>query len=128
MKILKPVSVSRRLPKIPEGEPFSAAVIVRYQNKKVSDSFTALSLAYCDGDGEWIDANEGLKIIGIIFKPGGPNEVIKWYEEIEIESLFPDDDQSTTAADAHSKNFTKQLSHIEGQSFLENHIIKMLKK
>jgi len=126
MKILVPVPVEKRLPAILEGpeEEFSAAVIVDYTIGIQPDIHK--TFAYLDENKEWHDA-QGLEK-EIRFKPVGFNKVIAWYEEIEIESLFPDDKTSVmVAANASGKSFTKMLSHQEGQTYIQNYIIKKLK-
>lgn len=124
-KILIPILVTKRLPEIKEGEPFSGAVIVRYVNPKVSPEFSALLFAYCDQSGRWDCA-----------VPDNPlefsesrNKVIEWYEEIELESLFPDSDISYNVAEnASGKRINGTVLHQEGQNFFKNHLLKQLKK
>jgi hypothetical protein len=127
-KILIPIPVNKRLPEIKAGESFSGCVIVRFINKKVSDDFSALTFAYCDSSGKWEDAmpkNEKF----IRFKPEGAHEVVEWYQETELESLFPDKDISYNVANNASENrINGTMLHQEGQTFVQNHILKEIKK
>lgn len=130
-KILIPVDPSIRKPVIIKDillcvkRRVSGIVIVRYINKIVSESFSELSLAYFDyEDNIW-----RRDILGDSFFQDKNNQVTKWYEEIEIESLFPDEDLSYHVAQAAANNHMERtIIHQEGQSFFKNYIIKQLKK
>jgi hypothetical protein len=125
-KILIPIPVERRLPQFEEGQPFSNTVIVRYINKRTAPDFSALAFAYCDKLGGWYDASpESL----IEFKPEGSNEVVEWYEEKDLEELFPDDETSyRTAQNAGNGIIWKNAIHQEGQDFVKNFVRRQLKK
>lgn len=127
MKILKPVPVEKRLPAILEGpdQLFSRPVIVDYKIGNYPDIYKAF--AYRDKNEEWHDT-QGLDEKEMRFISGSRNKIIAWYEEIEVESLFPDDNTSSTVAvNASNKSFAKTLSHQEGQTYIQNYIIKKLK-
>ncbi len=122
-KILIPIAVSKALPEIPEGELSSACVIVRYTNKHVSDDYTGMSVAYCDHDGRWEDAypEQREKF------DGRTNTVVEWYKEVELESLFPDKDQSYDCAKNAAENKINGIFlHQEGQTYFKNFILKKL--
>jgi hypothetical protein len=135
-KILRPVDASIHKPEpVHDNEmlkdlKLSAAVIVRFINKKVSETYSALSFAYYNHSEKiWKNANPGENCLHDIDLANQNNEVVEWYEGIEIESLFPDDDHSAfVATQASNGSFQKQLSHQEGQTFNQNHILKQLKK
>ncbi len=127
-KILIPIPVERRLPAFEENQPFSNAVIVRYINKGVAPDFSAQCFAFCDKSGKW-DSADPYAAEGILFKPEGSNEVIEWYEEIEFNSLFPDDETSyRTAQNAGNGIIWKNAIHQEGQDFVKNYARRQLKK
>jgi len=128
MKILRPVPVEKRLPAIEPEELFSPAVIVDYDTNTSVVADIHKAFAYCDKNGHWHDAMAFEADILINFFPYGKCQVIQWYEEIEIESLFPDDKSSSTAAvNASGKSFAKTLSHQEGQTYFQNYLLKKLK-
>ena len=108
-----------------DGLKLSGTVIVRYINKSVSESFSALAFAFFNHpDNIWENSEPDQN-----FLRNKSNQIIEWYEEIEIESLFPDEEHSLfVARNASDGNFQKQMSHQEGQSFFKNQILKMLKK
>ena len=123
MNILVPIAVSKKLPEIQEGELFTPCVIVRYVNKKVSEDYSALSFAYCDESGRWEDAQPEQREK---FNTGG-NEVVEWYKEVELESLFPDDAQAECASKNASDNrINMMMMHQEGQNFFKNHLLKKI--
>lgn len=129
MKIFIPVSVTKRLPEIPDGEFAGPCVIVRYVNKNVSESFNALAFAYCDRAGRWEDAMP--KEIGksVQFAPYSNNEVIEWFDEVELESLFPEKEHSSFVANnASNGRINGAILHQEGQDFIKNFIVKQIKK
>lgn len=122
MKILIPVPVSKSLPEIKEGEPFSGCVIVRYTNKHVTPDYSALAFAFCDKSGRWEDATPEQREK---FECG--NTVIEWYKEVEIESLFPDKDTSYDyARNAAENKINGIVLHQEGQSAFKNHLLRKL--
>jgi hypothetical protein len=126
MKILIPIPVERRLPAFEEGQLFSNAVIVRYINKKVAPDFSAQAFAFCDKSGRWQDATPEDHIQ---FKPEGSNEVVEWYEEIEFNTLFPDDETSyRVATNAGNGIIWKTAIHQEGQDFVKNYALRQTKK
>jgi hypothetical protein len=131
MKILIPIPVERRLPTFEGGQPFSNTVIVRYTNKDVAPDFSAQTFACCDKSGRWeesLPANIP-ELDELTFKPEGSNEVIEWYEEKDLEDLFPDDETSyRTAQNAGNGIIWKTAIHQEGQDFVKNFVRRQLKK
>lgn len=120
-KILVPVPVEKRLPDISE----ESEGLFSYKTGLVPDIYTGF--AFIDKNGEWHDAQGFEHDKETHYKPYGKSQVIAWYEEIEIESLFPDDHTAgLVAANASNKSFTKMLSHQEGQTYIQNYIIKKL--
>jgi hypothetical protein len=110
-RILRPVLVNKRLPK-PE-----IPVLVQYQ----VSGLVELSLIYghCDSTGHW----------NLYVHPQSDKTVVAWYEEIEIESLSPNEDKSYKAANAAADGlFHKTIMHQEGQTYFKNHILKELDK
>ena len=132
MKILVPIPVDKRLPEFPtpvypESGQFSKCVIVLYVNKKVSETWSATTFAYCDKSGRW---EYGLPPGNVIeFSERSGNKVVEWYDEIELESLFPDDDLANkVATNASDNRIHGTLLHQEGQAFFKNHLLKNLQK
>ena len=130
-KILRPVDPEKRKPPIATDNPdlaglkLSGVVIVRYINKTISESFSALNFANFDhADNKWIGA-----LPEDHFNESGDNKIIEWFEEIDIKELFPTNKQSVFVAEqASGKSFMRQLSHQEGQTYTENHILNKLKE
>ena len=127
MKILIPVDPAKRKPAMykPDGIIYNA-VPVRVSLKSHNDH-NWMSIAYWDDqEAEWHDS----QIIKMLFSVKLKNyEVIEWYEEIEFEALCPHEDIASGAAlSAFGRSFDRQVAHIEGQSYIKNHIIKSLKK
>lgn len=108
-KILRPVPVDKRLPEIPKGELASAVVLIIYSNESAPSTFS-----FVDHSGKWLNPEK---------------TVTHWYEEIEIESLFPDDEKAyRVASTAGNGTIYKTALHQEGQDFVKNHILRELKK
>jgi hypothetical protein len=112
MKILRPVPVNVRMPEIRSGSDNSF-------NFVVEDDYGFKNYAhYSSANEDWI--NDEAQVI---------SDVILWYEEVEIESLFPDDDKIYNAGmNATNKQHVKTMFFQEGASYFKNFIIKMLKK
>jgi hypothetical protein len=128
MKILIPIPVERRLPAIPEGELFSPCVLVRFINKTIGEDYSAQSFAYCDAAGKWEEAEPEGALLPFTFSPDR-NKVVEWYEEKELESLFPDDNTSYNVAQSASGDRIRGITlHQEGQTFLKNHLLRQLSK
>lgn len=102
----------------------SGIVIVRYRNKKSPGSFSSLTLAYFNHTEQvWENAT------GDSFFKDPCYQVIEWFEEIEIESLFPNDHDSYLAAAAACKSKFPQTSyHQEGQAYSQNYLLRKLKE
>ena len=110
-KVLRPVQVNRRLPK--PGIP----VLLQYQISGLVEQ--SLIYGHCDSTGDW----------DLYVHPQSDKTVVAWYEEIEIESLFPDDDKGYKAAEEAADGlFHKTLMHQEGQNYFKNYILKELGK
>jgi hypothetical protein len=125
-KILVPVPVSKRLPEIKDAG-LSGTVIVRYVNEKVSKEFSGMAFAYRDESGRWEESDKPDK--PILFEPQGSNKVIEWFEEKELESLFPDEDKAHNVAESASQGWlANKTCHLEGQIFFKNYILRELKK
>jgi hypothetical protein len=108
MKILIPVDVNKRLPEITEDGFTSDIVIVRYSDNQKAFSFVS-------HEGVWVNKEK--------------KRVVEWYEEIEMESLFPDDEKSYNVAIAASGDrINGTMLHQEGQNFFKNHILRKLKE
>jgi hypothetical protein len=117
MKILRPVDPAVRLPEIKKGDVYSKNVLLHC--KTPNESF--LLTAHCNIEGEWYRG--GLSIVYIIKNP------VVWYEEIEIESLFPDDEKCyNTASNACNGSVYKIGIFQEGISYFKNYLLKQLKK
>jgi hypothetical protein len=125
MKILRPVLVEKRLPAIEKNDFLSPTVLIRFVNPDLGPNWSCQCFAYCDSSGRWEDAEPFNK-----YKfDNGITKVVEWYEEIEIESLFPDTDNSYNVAKAAADNRIAGITlHQEGQDFLKNHILKQLGK
>lgn len=125
-KILRPLLVSKRLPEIKEFDIFSSTVLVRFISPKIGPQFNGNCFAYCDKKGQWEDADV---INKYEFNEETKTIVVEWYEEIQIESLFPDDDKSYNVAKNASGNRIAGISlHQEGQTFFKTHLLKELMK
>lgn len=133
MKILRPVDAEKRKPDPENGNSMftrvtntivSGIVIIRYRNKKIPGSFSSLTLAYFNHTEQiWENA------AGDSFFKDHCYQVIEWFEEIEIESLFPNENLSYQVAQAACKSSDRNIAyHQEGQIFLKNHLLKELKK
>lgn len=111
MKILRPINVSKRLP-----ENQSDSVDLEYFIT-VDDNGYKNHAHYSAANEEWIDKESQIV-----------SDVILWYEEVEIESLFPDEDKIyNTACAATNNQSVKTMFYQEGCSFFKNYILKMLK-
>jgi len=131
MKILVPIPAEKRLPGIANNNVLnlSSPVIVRYVNPNISESFSALTFAYYDHDDKYWQNTLTIVKNDDHSLENKDNKVIEWYEEIELESLFPDDEKSYNAAKAATNGSSfKTFIHQEGQSFFKNHIIRTLRK
>lgn len=85
-----------------------------------------MAFAHCDHSGRWYDASPDKPIE---FWPDGNNQVVEWFREKKITSLFPDEDTAYNVAQSAAKGTIDGTSyHTEGQSFLKNHVIKQLLK
>jgi hypothetical protein len=116
MKILRPVPASKRQPVIKQGDFTSDWFWVRF---KMDDGSWLRMLAYCDIEGNWSDDCTNYF----------SDTAIEWYEEIEIESLFPDEDKSYKAAQSAADGlFHKTIMHQEGQTYFKNYLLKELEK
>jgi hypothetical protein len=126
MKILIPVPVAKRLPNIKEGELFSPSVIITFYKASLGMEYQVKAFAYCDPYKDWYDATPDEKYI---FSRIGGNIVLEWYEEVEVDSLFPDDNKAYAVAEAASNGkFDRTTFHQEGQTYLKNYFLKALNK
>jgi hypothetical protein len=127
--ILRPVDPAKRLPQqitdnpMMKGVNASGPVLVTYVNGSISERFSAQILAYYMHDHKrWIGASDN------IFDNKN-NVVREWFEEITIESLFPDDDMAyNVASNAAGGTIYKIGLHQEGQTFFKNQLLKNLRK
>lgn len=116
MKILRPVDCAKRLPVIPDGASHVGPLLVtcRINGGNAFHAFVVFSRlgwAGSNGTGDFI------------------REIVQWYEQIELESLLPDEDTGYKTAEAASNNqIIKTMFHQEGQSYIRNYLIKMLGK
>lgn len=110
MKILRPVDVNNRLPEIDRF-----VLTIDEAGNQIIYKRTEYGWNMRDG----IAANS----------PNNNLKITYWYEEIEIESLFPSDEKSYNVASAASGDrINGTMLHQEGQSFLKNHILRKLKE
>jgi hypothetical protein len=108
MKILRPVPVSKRLP--------LAGELVFVSTKS---GLTDIAEYYSDVN-DWVDSYK---------VPLLSNSVVSWFEEVEIESLFPDEETGYKAAEnASNKQIQKSFMHMEGQTYFKNYLLKQLQK
>jgi len=115
MKILRPVPANKRLPAISEGVACIGPILVNCKiNNKIIKSYIIFTQA-------------GWDMVG--YDRNVEREVIEWYEEIEIESLFPDEDKIYNAGEAATnKQYLKTIFFQEGSSYFKNYILKKLQK
>jgi hypothetical protein len=129
--ILRPVDPAKRLPdtiidNLIEGLKTSEPVLVTYVNGSISERFAARTIAcFVYDESRWRDVMPGEEDV---FR----NEnyrVKEWFEEVTIESLFPDDDLAYHAARSAGNNLIYKIElHQEGQTFFKNHLLKNLRK
>jgi hypothetical protein len=112
MKILRPVDVNKRLPE----KSLTTQVLI---NDRICFAIYHPEKSDSHPNGYFsipIDST----LIG---------NATHWYEEVEIESLFPDDDKIYLAGEAATnKQYVKTMFFQEGASYFKNFIFKMLKK
>lgn len=127
MKILRPVNPDKRLPAKTKDENyphFSASVIVRFINKNISEQFNALTFAYYNHYNQcWEPALPD----DCTFKDHS-NTVTEWFEEVELDSLFPTSEESYFLANNAANGRIDHTSmHQEGQTAAKNHALKILR-
>ena len=130
--ILRPVDSAKRLPgpiadnPWMEGLKASEPVIVTYVNGSISERFAGRTIAcYVYDESRW---REIMPIGEDVFRDEN-NCVKEWFEEVTIESLFPDDDLAYHAARSAGNGLIYKIElHQEGQTFFKNHLLKNLRK
>lgn len=108
---------------------YSERIVVKYSDEELNENF---ALAYYDYATErWYLFNmDGTRISNPKnFYTNRLLKVIEWYKEVQLESLFPDDDTSYNAAKAAGNETSyKTFLHQEGQSFFKNSLLRAIKK
>jgi hypothetical protein len=132
MKILIAVDPAKRLPDpitIIDGDleiRASKHVFVKYVNKNIAQDFSADTIAYYSHSHKlWYDKIYPLENI---FENRN-NVVTEWYEEVELESFFPNDDKKYDLASQACNGSSYKISiHQEGQDCFKRQLLKNLAK
>lgn len=125
MNILKPVLTEKRLPFVPEEFQITQYYVVGYMREGGNPDFLQFAVACYNNKGQW----SSIEKKDIFACKKKHNKVVVWYEEVDIESLLPDDETTYRMGNAASNGQPiKTMFYQEGVIYTRNHILRQLKK